>query len=844
MNNRATIKSMRSRQPGGLLLAGLLTLVLLLTYQLWLSYRDQIKAAETTTRNLAEIFETRLETMLRHTDADLKMLQQEIPLAALSHKAVPFYEKEWNANLDSRLFSDEEIVGYRVHDANGDTLYTTKNTQAQRVNIADRAYFRELRDNRKVDRVFSEVVFDKSSGEQVLIIARALRTERGGFSGVVLGMLKLSYYQKQFQSLNLGSACVVALLRSDNHAWVASWPASSAVINERLSADHPIPAHLSSGQYRKPLRYAEPPENVSRIMGVEPVPNYPFYFVVGFALGDILAGWRTQALVVGISMLLPLALIGLLLNRLGRMRVREAGILNNLEQSQTMFSELAQLVPVGICHLNLHGRCTFFNDRHVILTGRSREQLMGARWSKFVHRDDRRRILAARGSSSRPERSFACEYRIVRPDGQQIHVIGEAQTERNTNGEVIGYIVAQTDISLLKATEEKLLLAKQEAEQANRSKTRFLAAASHDLRQPIQAISLFRDALNRTELSEEQKTISRFLSMSVNSLGELLYALLDISKLDAGLLQPHLKAVAVEDLFATIDAEFSSLARQNGLRFKFFYPFKEMYFYTDGGLLMSVLRNLIDNAFKYTAKGGVLVGVRKRCGYGLIQVWDTGIGIDPQYKDLVFEECFQIGNLMRDRTKGLGIGLAIARRMARLLHGDVTFRSRPGRGTVFEVILPLVEENAPHPLPAPVRESLPADEENYADLAGRQVVLVDDDPMVAKSIELLFKSMAINVRVFPRGELALESPQITEADFYISDFSLPGMSGLQFLDAVQQRCARAINAVVLTGETSPARIAQAASSRWRVMFKPAELSKLLAAMKNPQYRPTQSLGSR
>ena len=143
-----------------------------------------------------------------------------------------------------------------------------------------------------------------------------------------------------------------------------------------------------------------------------------------------------------------------------------------------------------------------------------------------------------------------------------------------------------------------------------------------------------------------------------------------------------------------------------------------------------------------------------------------------------------------------------------------------------------------------MRESLPADEENYADLAGRQVVLVDDDPMVAKSIELLFKSMAINVRVFPRGELALESPQITEADFYISDFSLPGMSGLQFLDAVQQRCARAINAVVLTGETSPARIAQAASSRWRVMFKPAELSKLLAAMKNPQYRPTQSLGSR
>lgn len=170
------------------------------------------------------------------------------------------------------------------------------------------------------------------------------------------------------------------------------------------------------------------------------------------------------------------------------------------------------------------------------MTGRCREQLIGSRWSEFVHTDDLSKILAARGGEQAPEKSFVCEYRIVRPDGQLTFVIGEVQTEIDADGNATGYIVALTDISLLKATEEKLLLAKHEAEMANRSKTRFLAAASHDLRQPIQAISsLFRDALTRTDLSEEQKTISRFLSMSVNSLGELLYSLLDISKLDAGL---------------------------------------------------------------------------------------------------------------------------------------------------------------------------------------------------------------------------------------------------------------------------------------------------------------------
>ena len=177
--------------------------------------------------------------------------------------------------------------------------------------------------------------------------------------------------------------------------------------------------------------------------------------------------------------------------------------------------------------------------------------------------------------------------------------------------------------------------------------------------------------------------------------------------------------------------------------------------------------------------------------------------------------------------------------MARLLQGDVTFRSRLGCGTVFEIILPLVEERAAPDTPV-VLQPLPASEtQNYSDLAGQQVVLVEDDPMVAKSIELLLETLAIKVRSFASAELALASPDTFAADFYISDFSLPGMSGLQFLDAVQQRLEKPINAVLLTGETSPARIAQAASSCWRVMFKPAELSKLLAAMKSPEWQSSQ-----
>jgi CheY-like chemotaxis protein/anti-sigma regulatory factor (Ser/Thr protein kinase) len=293
--------------------------------------------------------------------------------------------------------------------------------------------------------------------------------------------------------------------------------------------------------------------------------------------------------------------------------------------------------------------------------------------------------------------------------------------------------------------------------------------------------------------------------------------------------------VQVEDLFRAIDGEFSSLAQQRNLRFKLFYPFKSMVLLTDHGLLMSVLRNLIDNAFKYTEQGGVLVGVRKRRGYGVIQVWDTGIGIDPIYGDQIFEECFQVGNVLHDRTKGLGIGLSIARRMARLLDGDVYYHSKPGQGSVFEIVLPLADDQV-----LSSNDALGQEQEDDADLEGLRyasvigwrVVVIDDDPMVAKSIQLLLESLDVRVQVFSSAERALASPDILGADFYISDFSLPGASGLQLLDAIAQRSTAPVRAVLLTGETAPDRVAQAVSSRWPVLFKPANLSKLVAVMKN------------
>jgi len=834
VNDRAAIIGMRSKLPISLIGFGLLVLLVLLGGQLWVSYRDQIKTAETTTRNLAAMFETRLDATLRRTDADLQTLAAIIPPEAMNQAAVPVFEKELNADLDSRVFNIEEMAGYRVHDANGDTLYTSDSAHVQRINISDRPYFRQLRDDPGIGLLFSEVLTGRSLGRQVLVIIRAIRDRNGKFLGIVHGMLELEYYRKQFQALNLGEHGVIALRRSDTHAQIVRWPDIPSELNQTLPPDHPVVMRLASGEKEVNLQYAVAPENISRIMGIKSMRNYPFYFAVGLGRDEVLAGWRSQAMVVGISTLLLLVLMSSMFYHLRHMRVREAGMLTNLAQSELEFSKLAQMVPVGICHFDSFGRYTYVNDRHLCLSGRSREESLGSYWTAFIHPDDRVKIQEAWESSGQFGGAFVCEYRFVRPDGEQTYVIGEVQIVTDDEGQILGFIVAQTDITQRKEAEAQLLVAKQQAETANRAKTRFLAAASHDLRQPIQAINLFRDALGRTDLNAEQKTIFKFLSLSVHSLGELLYLLLDISKLDAGQIKALMSPMQVEDLFKSIDGEFSSLAQQRNLRFKLFYPFKSMTLMTDHALLMSVLRNLIDNAFKYTEKGGVLVGVRKRSGYGVIQVWDTGIGIDPVYGDQIFEECFQVGNILHDRTKGLGIGLSIARRMARLLDGEVYYHSRPGHGSVFEIVLPLADECLALKNLAPFQDAadeLEPDEANYASVIGWRVVVVDDDPMVAKSIELLLESMNVRVRVFGSAERALNSPDILGADFYISDFSLPGASGLQLLDAIAQRSSTPIKAVLLTGETAPDRVAQAVNSRWPVLFKPANLSKLLAAMK-------------
>ncbi len=394
------------------------------------------------------------------------------------------------------------------------------------------------------------------------------------------------------------------------------------------------------------------------------------------------------------------------------------------------------------------------------------------------------------------------------------------------------YLALGRDLSERDKSLHELANARDAAQAANLAKSRFLAAASHDLRQPIQAIALFQHALRRTGLNEEQQHINDLLALSVQSLGDLLNALLDISRLDAGAVVPHFEAVGVGAMLQAMDGEFWPLASAKSLSLRLARSSGDMAVCADRKLLNSLLGNLVGNAIKYTEYGGVLVSVRRRGTQGLIQVWDTGMGIAAEHKEAIYEEYLQINNPERDRTKGLGLGLAIVKRLARLLKTTVTFRSQPGRGSVFEFYLPLTETTV-----TADRNIRVGIDGKLATIQSRRVVVVEDDSMVSKALTLLLDSLGMQVTAFACAKDALAHAQTHEADFYLSDLRLPDLNGIEFLRLLEQRSSKPVKAAILTGDTSPDGIEVVHSSRWPVLFKPIELPALLLAMKEQDSMP-------
>ncbi len=374
----------------------------------------------------------------------------------------------------------------------------------------------------------------------------------------------------------------------------------------------------------------------------------------------------------------------------------------------------------------------------------------------------------------------------------------------------------------VEAATAELRARKDEAEQANRAKSRFLAAASHDLRQPLHALVLFVSELARQPLDGHSRQIVDRISASAEAMENLLDSLLDISRLDAGVLQPSRQAFQPHPIVERLLGSQSSVADARGLRLRLHAT--SHWVDSDPLLFERIVANLLSNAIRYTAAGTVMIACRRRGQSLRVEVRDSGCGIATKDQEIVFQEFVQLDNPERARAKGLGLGLAIVRRLASLLGLRLELRSAPGRGSVFAIELPLA---APPPPLANVEEA-----RALGDIEGVRIALVDDDPMAREAMYALLTAWGCQVTADENAEelLARLSSDAPPPEILITDFRMRGtLDGIALIAHLRTDARHAaLPAILVSGDTGPDTLARAQAAGLQLLHKPVRPARLRA----------------
>ncbi len=370
------------------------------------------------------------------------------------------------------------------------------------------------------------------------------------------------------------------------------------------------------------------------------------------------------------------------------------------------------------------------------------------------------------------------------------------------------------EIAERRRAEEAERSARGEAERANAAKSKFLATASHDLRQPFQAMRLFHHILQSRLADPGTREIATRLGEAMQAGEELLTALLDISTLEAGTVEPRLSNVPIQPMLTRLAQEFEAQASAKGLDFRM-APSSAVV-RSDPVLLERMLRNLLNNALRYTPRGGILLGCRRMGDRLNLAVVDTGIGIAREMQQAVFEDFFQIGNPERDRSQGLGLGLPIVARMARLLDHPIAVRSAPGHGSVFSISVPLLKASAAMPTPSvePAAEVPPS---------ASTILVIEDDREQRIGMQMMLEGWGYRVIVAGSPEKALIAVRSAPRSpaLVISDLRMPSrINGVETIAMIGEIAGRRIPGIILTGDTGPERLREAKQSDCVLLHKP------------------------
>ncbi len=501
-----------------------------------------------------------------------------------------------------------------------------------------------------------------------------------------------------------------------------------------------------------------------------------------------------------------------------------------MDQIASIAQHLLQFSPDALIVIDAHGAIVFANATTRTLFGYSRDQLLGQPIELLVPERFRLRHGAHLSGFMRDPTNREMGARIIdlfarRADGSEFPA--GIRLAPFHDGDRTYVAAAIRDMTERRVVNDALVAAREEADRANNAKTRFLATASHDLRQPLQTIRLLNASmLNLTHEAPELNDLLRRQEQAINGASRLLNALLDITRLESGAIQPQLAPVALEAIFADLEREFEPTAAAKHLQITF--PLSPTIINTDRILFTQLLQNLIGNALKYTKEGGVALALNVDSDALILDIKDSGAGIPEDKLDRIFDEYYQVDPKGTQRS-GVGLGLAIVREVSRLLGYSVAVTSKLGSGTRVRVRVPLQHVLAT--VQQPAREDLVAVKNTPSNRP--RLILLEDNDSVRAATELFltlegYETRSAGTVEEAEGLLA----DLETGDVLISDYHLDGkLTGLDVLQRLRIRHGRDVPAILLSGDLqSMTRVVKTAIPRCRFLSKPVDTNALLAAI--------------
>jgi PAS domain S-box-containing protein len=455
-----------------------------------------------------------------------------------------------------------------------------------------------------------------------------------------------------------------------------------------------------------------------------------------------------------------------------------------------------------------------------------RKPFLPSAFLDLVHADDQERYKAYLHDLSPENSSYVVTFRWLRPDGKEVWLEETGRAEFDAGGRIVAVRGLTRDVTERKRAEAELAASRKAAELADRAKSGFLAAASHDLRQPLQSLTLLGSALKPHLQNGDGHALIGRMERSLDVMKDVLDSLLDINRLETGVLTPSKRNFSVLELFDSLDAEFLETVKEKGLEWHLVRS--RLAVHSDRRMLELMLRNLLSNALRYTERGKILLGCRRAGDKVRIEVWDSGVGIAEEHLPRIFDEYYQI----EDRTHlgSFGLGLAIVQRLGSLLGHRVEVRSKPGEGSCFSIEAPLAQEDA-----SVGNGKAPLERADAPAFLGT-VLVIEDDSFVRSGIELLLAAEGMKVIAAANGQDALEliTGKGVRPDVVLSDFNLPGrMNGVEAIQAVR-KVVGGIPAVVLTGDIRSEVLDSIAMHDVRIATKPVNADQLVRLVTEPQ----------